>query len=428
MSIIVSVRGREVLDSRGNPTVEAEVILDSGVVGRAIVPSGASTGETEALELRDNDKRRFLGKGVLKAVENINTKIADILVGEDATNQVKIDRMMIELDGTENKSSLGANAILAVSLAVAKASAEELGLPLYRYLGGTNAKVLPVPLMNVINGGAHADNKLDFQEFMIVPVYGGSFKEALRAGVEIFHTLKKVLKEKGLSTNVGDEGGFAPELNSTKEALDILMLAIKKAGYEPGEDILLALDAASSEFYDKERGVYKFEGEEIKSDDMIILYEELISAYPIISIEDGLAENDYEGWKKLTDVLGKKVQLVGDDLFTTNPKLIQKGIEENIANSVLIKLNQIGSLTETLDAIELAKSNAYTNIISHRSGESEDTFIADLAVGTNAGQIKTGSASRTDRIAKYNQLIRIEEELGKDAIFKGKEVFKRFKV
>jgi len=428
MSIIVSVRGREVLDSRGNPTVEAEVILDSGVVGRAIVPSGASTGETEALELRDNDKRRFLGKGVLKAVENINTKIADILVGEDATNQVKIDRMMIELDGTENKSSLGANAILAVSLAVAKASAEELGLPLYRYLGGTNAKVLPVPLMNVINGGAHADNKLDFQEFMIVPVYGGSFKEALRAGVEIFHTLKKVLKEKGLSTNVGDEGGFAPELNSTKEALDILMLAIKKAGYEPGEDILLALDAASSEFYDKERGVYKFEGEELKSDDMIILYEELVSAYPIISIEDGLAENDYEGWEKLTDVLGKKVQLVGDDLFTTNPKLIQKGIEENIANSVLIKLNQIGSLTETLDAIELAKSNAYTNIISHRSGESEDTFIADLAVGTNAGQIKTGSASRTDRIAKYNQLIRIEEELGKDAIFKGKEVFKRFKV
>ena len=427
MSIIVSVKGREVLDSRGNPTVEAEVILDSGVVGRAIVPSGTSTGETEALELRDNDKRRFLGKGVLKAVENINVKIADVLVGEDATNQVKIDRMMIELDGTENKSNLGANAILAVSLAVAKASAEELGLPLYRYLGGTNAKVLPVPLMNVINGGAHADNKLDFQEFMIVPVYGGSFKEALRAGVEIFHTLKKVLKEKGLSTNVGDEGGFAPELNSTKEALDILMLAIEKAGYEPGEDILLALDAASSEFYDKEKKVYKFEGEELKSDDMIILYEELVSAYPIISIEDGLAENDYEGWKKLTEVLGKKVQLVGDDLFTTNPKLIQKGIEENIANSVLIKLNQIGSLTETLDAIELAKSNAYTNIISHRSGESEDTFIADLAVGTNAGQIKTGSASRTDRIAKYNQLIRIEEELGKDAIFKGKEVFKRFK-
>ena len=428
MSIIVSVKGREVLDSRGNPTVEAEVILDSGVVGRAIVPSGASTGETEALELRDGDNKRFLGKGVLKAVENINVKLADILIGEDAIDQVKIDRLMLELDGTENKSNLGANSILAVSLAVAKAAAEELGLPLYRYLGGTNAKVLPVPLMNVINGGAHADNKLDFQEFMIVPVFGSSFKETLRAGVEVFHTLKKVLKEKGLSTNVGDEGGFAPELNSTKEALDLLMSAIKKAGYEPGEDILLALDAASSEFYDKEKGIYKFEGEELKSEDMIILYEELVSAYPIISIEDGLAENDYEGWKKLTEALGKKVQLVGDDLFTTNPKLIEKGIEEGIANSVLIKLNQIGSLTETLDAIELAKSNAYTNIISHRSGETEDTFIADLAVGTNAGQIKTGSASRTDRIAKYNQLIRIEEELDKDAIFKGKEVYKRFKI
>ncbi|RUM59430.1 MAG: phosphopyruvate hydratase [Persephonella sp.] len=428
MSIIVSVKGREVLDSRGNPTVEAEVELDSGVIGRAIVPSGASTGETEALELRDGDKRRFLGKGVLKAVENINVKIADVLVGEDALNQVKIDRLMLELDGTENKSNLGANAILAVSMAVAKASALELGLPLYRYLGGVNAKVLPVPLMNVINGGAHADNGLDFQEFMIVPVYGDSFKEALRAGVEVFHTLKKVLKEKGLSTNVGDEGGFAPELNSTKEALDILMLAIKKAGYEAGEDILLALDAASSEFYDKEKKVYKFEGEELTSNDMIILYEELISAYPIVSIEDGLAENDYEGWKRLTEVLGKKVQLVGDDLFTTNPKLLEKGIEEGMANSILIKLNQIGSLTETLDAIELAKINAYTTVISHRSGETEDTFIADLAVGVNSGQIKTGSASRTDRIAKYNQLIRIEEELGKDAIFKGKEIFKRFKV
>ncbi len=428
MSIIVSVKGREVLDSRGNPTVEAEVELDSGVIGRAIVPSGASTGETEALELRDGDNKRFLGKGVLKAVENINVKIADVLVGEDALNQVKIDRLMLELDGTENKSNLGANAILAVSMAVAKASALELGLPLYRYLGGVNAKVLPVPLMNVINGGAHADNGLDFQEFMIVPVYGDSFKEALRAGVEVFHTLKKVLKDKGLSTNVGDEGGFAPELNSTKEALDILMLAIKKAGYEAGEDILLALDAASSEFYDKERKVYKFEGEELTSNDMIILYEELISAYPIVSIEDGLAENDYEGWKRLTEVLGKKVQLVGDDLFTTNPKLLERGIEEGMANSILIKLNQIGSLTETLDAIELAKINAYTTVISHRSGETEDTFIADLAVGVNSGQIKTGSASRTDRIAKYNQLIRIEEELGKDAIFKGKEVFKRFKV
>jgi len=427
MSIIVDVRGREVLDSRGNPTVEAEVILDSGAVGRAIVPSGASTGETEAVELRDGDPKRFLGKGVLKAVENINVKIKDLLVGEDALNQVKIDNMMIKLDGTENKSNLGANAILAVSLAVARAAANELQIPLYRYIGGTNAKVLPVPLMNVINGGAHADNKLDFQEFMIVPVYGNRFKEALRCGVEIFHTLKKVLKEKGLSTNVGDEGGFAPQLNSAKEALDLLMLAIKKAGYQPGEDVLLALDAASSEFYDKEKGIYHFEGQELTAEDMIKLYEELISEYPIISIEDGLAENDIEGWKKLTEKLGKKVQLVGDDLFTTNPKLIKEGIEKGIANSVLIKLNQIGSLTETLDAIELAKSNAYTNIISHRSGETEDTFIADLAVGTNAGQIKTGSASRTDRTAKYNQLIRIEEELGDDAIFKGKEVFARFK-
>ncbi len=428
MAIIVSVKGREILDSRGNPTVEAEITLDSGVVARAIVPSGASTGETEALELRDGDTRRFLGKGVLKAVDNINKKIADVLVGEDATNQTKIDRLMLEIDGTENKSKLGANAILAVSLAVARAAAEELGLPLYRYLGGVNTKVLPVPLMNVINGGAHADNKLDFQEFMIVPVYGESFKEALRVGVEIFHTLKKVLKDKGLATNVGDEGGFAPQLNSTKEALDLLMLAIKKAGYEAGEDVLLALDSASSEFYDKENKIYNFEGENLTSDDMIVLYEELTSAYPIISIEDGLSEDDYEGWKKLTEVLGKRVQLVGDDLFTTNPKLIEKGIEQGIANSVLIKLNQIGSLTETLDAIELAKSNSYNNIISHRSGESEDTFIADLSVATNAGQIKTGSASRTDRIAKYNQLLRIEEELGKDAIFKGKEIYKRFKI
>ena len=428
MAIIVSVKGREILDSRGNPTVEAEITLDSGVVARAIVPSGASTGETEALELRDGDTRRFLGKGVLKAVENINKKIADILVGEDATDQTKIDRLMLEIDGTDNKSKLGANAILAVSLAVARAVAKELGLPLYRYLGGVNTKVLPVPLMNVINGGAHADNKLDFQEFMIVPVYGDSFKEALRVGVEIFHTLKRVLKDKGLSTNVGDEGGFAPQLNSTKEALDLLMLAIKKAGYEAGEDVLLALDSASSEFYDKENKVYNFEGEKLTSEDMIVLYEELTSAYPIISIEDGLSEDDYEGWKRLTEVLGERVQLVGDDLFTTNPKLIRNGIDEGMANAVLIKLNQIGSLTETLDAIELAKSNSYNNIISHRSGESEDTFIADLSVATNAGQIKTGSASRTDRVAKYNQLLRIEEELGKDAIFKGKEVYKRFKI
>ncbi|WP_029520786.1 phosphopyruvate hydratase [Persephonella sp. IF05-L8] len=432
MSIIVDIHGREVLDSRGNPTVEAEVILESGVVGRAMVPSGASTGETEAVELRDGDKNRFLGKGVLKAVENINETIADALIGEDALNQVEIDRIMLELDGTENKSKLGANAILAVSLAVARAAAAELEIPLYRYIGGTNAKVLPVPLMNVINGGVHADNNLDFQEFMIVPVFGGKdpdnprFKEALRCGVEIFHTLKKVLKEKGHSTNVGDEGGFAPNLNSTKEALDILMEAIKKAGYEPGEDVLLAIDAASTEFYDKEKKVYRFEEEELTADDMIAIYEEIAGTYPLISLEDGMAEDDIEGWKKLTQALGNKIQLVGDDLFTTNPKLIKKGIEEGLANSVLVKLNQIGSLTETLDAIELAKTASYTNVISHRSGETEDTFIADLAVAVNAGQIKTGSASRTDRIAKYNQLIRIEEELGDNAIFKGKEVYAKF--
>ena len=433
MSIIVDVKGREVLDSRGNPTVEAEVILETGVVARAIVPSGASTGETEAVELRDGDKNRYKGKGVLRAVENINTKIADLLIGEESTDQVRIDNLMIELDGTENKGNLGANAILAVSLAVARASAIELELPLYRYIGGTNAKVLPVPLMNVINGGVHADNNLDFQEFMIVPVFGGKdpenpkFSEALRCGVEVFHTLKSILKEKGYSTNVGDEGGFAPNLGSTKEALDILVEAIKKAGYEPGEDVFLALDAASSEFYDKEKGVYKFEGKELKPEDMVVIYEEIEGTYPLISIEDGMAEDDLEGWKMLTDAIGKKVQLVGDDLFTTNPKLLQeKGIEKGIANSILIKLNQIGSLTETLDAIELAKINSYTNVISHRSGESEDTFIADLAVATNAGQIKTGSASRTDRIAKYNQLLRIEEELGEAAIFKGKEVFAKF--
>ncbi|ACD66661.1 MAG TPA: enolase [Sulfurihydrogenibium sp.] len=424
MSTIIDIIGREVLDSRGNPTVEATAVLESGVVASAIVPSGASTGANEALELRDGDKKRFLGKGVLKAVENINTKIADLLIGEESEDQVRIDRLMIEADGTENKSNLGANAILAVSLAVARATAIEKEMPLYRYLGGVNAKVLPVPLMNVINGGAHADNELDFQEFMIVPVCGGSFKEALRAGVETFHVLKSVLKEKGYSTNVGDEGGFAPALRETKEALDMLMLAIDKAGYTPGEDIFIALDAASSEFY--KDGKYLFEKRELTSDDMIILYEEIVGTYPVISIEDGLAENDWEGWKNLTQALGNKVQLVGDDLFTTNPKIIKEGIKNNIANSVLIKLNQIGTLTETLDAIEMARINNYTAIISHRSGESEDTFIADLAVATNAGQIKTGSASRTDRVAKYNQLIRIEEELGENAIFKGKQAFKKF--
>ncbi len=432
MSIIIDVKGREVLDSRGNPTVEAEITLESGTVARAIVPSGASTGEREALELRDKDPKRFKGKGVLKAVENINTKIADLLIGEESTDQIRIDKLMLELDGTENKSNLGANAILAVSMAVARASAEELEIPLYRYLGGTNAKVMPVPLMNVINGGAHADNGLDIQEFMIVPVFGGNdpekpkFKEALRAGVETFHTLKQILKEKGLATNVGDEGGFAPQINSTKEALDLLKDAIHKAGYDPEEDIFIALDCASSEFFDKEKGVYKFEGEELTADEMISYYAELIGAYRIVSIEDPLSEDDWEGWKKITESLGNKVQLVGDDLFTTNPKILQKGINQGIANSILIKLNQIGSLTETLDAIELAKVNSYTNIISHRSGESEDTFIADLAVGVNAGQIKTGSASRTDRMAKYNQLIRIEEELGDYAIFRGKETFKKY--
>jgi len=432
MSTIIDIKGREVLDSRGNPTVEAEITLESGVIARAIVPSGASTGEREALELRDKDPKRFKGKGVLKAVENINTKIADLLIGEESTDQIRIDNLMLALDGTENKSNLGANAILAVSMAVARASAEELEIPLYRYLGGTNAKVMPVPLMNVINGGAHADNGLDIQEFMIVPVFGGKdidspkFKEALRAGVETFHTLKQILKEKGLATNVGDEGGFAPQINSTKEALDLLKDAIHKAGYDPEEDIFIALDCASSEFFDKEKCVYKFEGEELSADEMIDYYAELIGAYRIVSIEDPLAEDDWEGWKKLTEALGNRVQLVGDDLFTTNPKILQKGIDKNIANSILIKLNQIGSLTETLDAIELAKINSYTNIISHRSGESEDTFIADLAVATNAGQIKTGSASRTDRMAKYNQLIRIEEELGEYAIFKGKETFKKY--
>ncbi len=423
MSAIVEVRGREVLDSRGNPTVEAEVLLESGATGRAIVPSGASTGEREALELRDGDPKRFHGKGVLKAVDNINGEIAKKLVGMESTNQREIDLTLIELDGTENKSRLGANAILAVSMAVARASAQELDIPLFEYLGGKFGVRLPVPLMNVINGGAHADNPLDIQEFMIVPVCGDSFKEALRAGVEVFHTLKKVLKDKGFSTNVGDEGGFAPNLGSTEEALDTLITAIEKTGYKAGEDILLALDCASSEFF--ENGKYKLEGKEMSSDEMITFYEKLIERYPIISIEDPLSENDWEGWKNLTKAIGDKVQLVGDDLFTTNPKILAKGIEEGVANSILVKLNQIGTLSETLDAIMLAKENGYAPIISHRSGESEDTFIAHLAVATNAGQIKTGSASRSDRIAKYNELLRIEEHLGY-AEFWGKKEFGRF--
>lgn len=424
MSKIAKVKGREVLDSRGNPTVEVEVHLESGVVGRAIVPSGASTGEREALELRDGEPNRYLGKGVLKAVDNVNSVIAKALVGLEPYNQREIDKILIELDGTENKSKLGANAILGTSMAVARAAAKELGISLYQYLGGKFGYRLPVPLMNVINGGAHADNPLDIQEFMIVPVCGGSFKEALRAGVETFHNLKKILKEKGYSTNVGDEGGFAPNLSSSEEALDILMLSIEKAGYKPGEDIFLALDVASSEFY--EEGYYLFEGKKMSAEDMVEFYKKLTQKYPIISIEDPMSENDWEGWKLITKELGNKVQLVGDDLFTTNPKILKKGIEEGIANAILVKLNQIGTVSETLDTVMLAKERGYSAIISHRSGETEDTFISHLAVATNAGQIKTGSASRTDRIAKYNELLRIEEELGDGALFWGKEEFYRF--
>ncbi|HIQ48989.1 MAG TPA: phosphopyruvate hydratase [Aquifex aeolicus] len=424
MSKIIRVHGREVLDSRGNPTVEVEVELESGAVGRAIVPSGASTGEREALELRDGEQDRFLGKGVLKAVDNVNGVIAKALKGLEPYNQREIDEILINLDGTENKSNLGANAILGTSMAVARAAAQELGIPLYEYLGGKFGYRMPVPLMNVINGGAHADNNLNIQEFMIVPVCGGSFKEALRAGVETFHNLKKILKEKGYSTNVGDEGGFAPNLNSSEEALDILLQAIEKAGYKPGEDILLALDVASSEFY--EDGIYKFEGKSLRAEEMVGFYEKLINKYPIVSLEDPMSENDWEGWKLITQKLGNRVQLVGDDLFTTNPKILKKGIEEGVANAILVKLNQIGTVSETLDTVMLAKEKGYSAIISHRSGETEDTFISHLAVATNSGQIKTGSASRTDRIAKYNELIRIEERLGDGAIFWGREEFSKF--
>lgn len=425
MSAIIHIQGREVLDSRGNPTVEVEVHLESGAVGRAIVPSGASTGEREALELRDGDKSRFMGKGVLTAVDNVNGVLAAELMGMESLNQRDLDMYMIELDGTPNKSNLGANAILGVSMAVARASAEELGISLYQYLGGIFANRMPAPLMNVINGGAHADNPLDIQEFMIIPVYGDSFRETLRCGVEVFHTLKKVLKEKGYNTNVGDEGGFAPNLSSTQEVMDILLSSIEKAGYKPGEDVLLALDVASSEFF--EEGVYRLEGKSLSAEEMISFYENLVKEYPIVSIEDPLSENDWEGWKLLTSALGDKVQLVGDDLFTTNPQTLKEGIERGVANAILIKLNQIGTLTETLDTIKLAKDNGYGVIVSHRSGETEDTFISHLAVGTNAGQIKTGSASRTDRIAKYNELLRIEEELDYASEFVGKEYFRRYK-
>ncbi len=422
MTEIIDVYAREGLDSRGNPTVEADVILESGVLGRAIVPSGASTGEREALELRDGGSR-YMGKGVQKAVTNVIELIAPTITGMDATEQATIDRAMIELDGTENKGKLGANAILAVSLAVAKAAAEDAGLPLYHYLGGPNAKELPVPMMNVLNGGAHADNNVDIQEFMIIPAGASSCSEAIRVGTEVFHNLKSVLKKKGHNTSVGDEGGFAPNLKSNEEAIQVILEAIEKAGYKPGQDVFLGLDAAASEFY--ENGVYdlKGEGKKKSSEEMVAFYEELIKRYPIITIEDGMSERDWKGWKLLTNALGKKIQLVGDDIFVTNTSIFKKGIAEGIGNSILIKLNQIGTLTETLDAIEMAKRAQYTAVVSHRSGESEDATIADLAVATNAGQIKTGSLSRTDRIAKYNQLIRIEEELGDAAVYRGREVF-----
>ena len=426
MSAIVDVIAREILDSRGNPTVEADVVLESGATGRAAVPSGASTGSREAIELRDGDASRYLGKGVQKAVEYVNTEICEALLGLDGEEQTRIDRVLIDLDGTENKSRLGANAMLAVSCAVAKASAEDVGLPLYRYFGGAGPMSLPVPLMNVINGGAHANNSVDLQEFMIVPVGAPSFKEALRWGAEVFHRLKKLIDSKGWPTQVGDEGGFAPDLKSNEEALTLLMQAIESAGYKPGEQIALALDCAASEFY--KDGKYHLEGEgrSLTSAELTDLWADWASRYPIVSIEDGMAEGDWDGWKLLTDKLGKKVQIVGDDLFVTNTKILREGIKKGVANSILIKINQIGTLSETFAAIEMAKCAGYTNIISHRSGETEDSLIADLAVGTNAGQIKTGSLSRSDRMAKYNQLIRIEEDLGDVAHYAGRDVFARF--
>lgn len=425
MSAIIDIHAREILDSRGTPTVEAEVVLQSGAFGRAAVPSGASTGAHEAVELRDGDKKRFGGKGVLKAVENVNDKIYDALAGLEAEDQIEIDRTMIDLDGTENKGKLGANAILAVSMAVAKAQAEEAGLPLYRYLGGTMARTLPVPMMNIVNGGKHADNPIDIQEFMIMPVSAESVREAIRMGAEIFQTLKKNLKAAGHNTNVGDEGGFAPNLKSADEALTFIVKSISDAGYKPGEDVVLAIDAASTEFY--KNGKYEMEGEgkSYTSEQMVEFYKDMCAKFPIFSIEDGMAEDDWEGWKMLTDALGDKVQLVGDDLFVTNPKRLAMGIEKGVANSILVKVNQIGTLTETMKAVDLAQRNKYSAVLSHRSGETEDTTIADIAVATNCGQIKTGSMSRTDRMAKYNQLIRIEEELGDMAIYAGKSILKK---
>ncbi len=422
MTTIIDIRAREIMDSRGNPTLEAEVELECGVVGRAAVPSGASTGEHEATELRDDDKSRYMGKGVLKAVQNVNNILAEELIDFDALDQTGIDNFMIELDGSPNKSKLGANAILGVSLATAKAAAEALGLPLYRYIGGVNAKILPVPMMNIINGGSHADNNVDFQEFMIMPVGAVSFSEALRMGSETFHSLKSVLKKKGYNTAVGDEGGFAPSLKSNEEAVEVILQAIEKAGYKPGVDISIALDPATSEMFIKEKNVYQFfksDKSEITSEKMIDYWASWVNKYPIVSLEDGLAEDDWDGWQLMTEKLGEKIQLVGDDIFVTNTSRLETGIEKGVANSILIKVNQIGTLTETLDAIEMAMKAGYTSVISHRSGETEDTTIADIAVATNVGQIKTGSASRTDRIAKYNQLLRIEEALGSDALFLG---------
>lgn len=426
MTAIIDVIGRELLDSRGNPTVEVDVYLESGAMGRAAVPSGASTGEHEANELRDKDENRYLGKGVLTAVRNVNEVIAEKLIGLDATDQIGIDNLMLDLDGTANKSKLGANAILGVSLAVAKASADALGLPLFQYLGGVNAKVLPVPMMNILNGGSHADNNVDLQEFMIVPAGAVSFSEAIRMGSEIFHNLKKVLNKKGYNTAVGDEGGFAPDLKSNEEAIEVILEAINKANYKAGEDIFLALDPAASEFYDttKKKYILASENRELSSAEMADYYVDWVKKYPIVSIEDGMAEDDWDGWKVHTEKLGDKIQIVGDDLFVTNTERLWLGITRNIANSILIKVNQIGTLTETLDAIEMANNAGYTAVISHRSGETEDSTIADLAVATNVGQIKTGSASRSDRVAKYNQLIRIEEILGDTAIYRGKSVFR----
>ncbi len=429
MAFIADVMAREVLDSRGNPTVEVEILLDDGTTGRAMVPSGASTGVHEAVELRDGDKSRYLGKGTQQAVENVNTVIADNIIGYEVFDQPGLDQLLIDLDGTPNKGKLGANAILGVSMAAARAAAESLGLPLFQYLGGVNGKVLPTPMMNILNGGSHADNTVDIQEFMIMPVGAPTFKEALRMGTEVFHSLKAVLKAKGMNTAVGDEGGFAPDLTTNEEAIQVIIEAIEKAGYKPGDDVKIALDVAASEFYDADADIYNLTGEGVsrKAAEMVAYYEMLCDKYPIISIEDGLAEDDWDGWKLLTDTLGKKVQLVGDDLFVTNTERLAAGIEKGIGNSILIKVNQIGTLTETFDAIEMAKKAGYTAVVSHRSGETEDTTIADIVVGLNAGQIKTGSLSRTDRIAKYNQLLRIEEILDASAQYAGNDAFYNLK-